>query len=292
MKDLVSCLFETKAVKACQADSPFWLTSGTIGAYFINAEFLYGSKEESQELLKKIDENLTAPETLPKIIFDEVLKQYKINDTYKIVIDKMKEIIQKNINVDEIDYISGGERRDWVFSNIIAYIFKKPHITIFKNMTVLESDCNFLTTKSITNINNAKVLHISDLITEAASYLNLWIPAIEKLNGKIKWTITIVDRMQGGPEKIFEKGVKTYSLIKVNKNLFKTALEKKVMSEKQYKMIDAYMDDPYNVMRTFLIKNPNFIKKSLEETGKDLTRVQKCIKEDIYNLKDNIKNYI
>lgn len=292
MKDLVSCLFETKAVKACEADSPFWLTSGTIGAYFINAEFLYGSSEDSKELLKKIDENLSAPETLPKIIFDEVLRQYTTNETYKIVINEMKEVIEKNINIDDIDYISGGERRDWVFSNIIAYLLGKPHITIFKDMSVLESDSNFVTTKNITDINNAKVLHISDLITEAASYVNLWIPAIEKLNGKIEWTITIVDRMQGGPEKILEKGVKTFALIKVNKDLFKTAKEKGIMSEDQYNMIDKYMDDPYNVMRNFLLQNPEFIKKSLQGEGKTLIRVQKCIEEDIYNLGDIIKNYV
>jgi hypothetical protein len=114
MKDLVSCLFETKAVKACEADSPFWLTSGTIGAYFINAEFLYGSSEDSKELLKKIDENLSTPETLPKIIFDEVLRQYKTNDIYKAVIDEMKETIEKNINIEDIEYISGGDRKSVV----------------------------------------------------------------------------------------------------------------------------------------------------------------------------------
>jgi hypothetical protein len=98
--------------------------------------------------------------------------------------------------------------------------------------------------------------------------------------------------MQGGPEKILEKGVKTYALIKVNKDLFKTALEKGIMSEDQYIMIDKYMDDPYNFMRNFLIENPDFIQKSLQGDGKTLIRVEKCIKEDIYNLGDLIKQYL
>ena len=46
--------------------------------------------------------------------------------------------IKENINTEEIDYISGGERRDWYFSNIIAYLLKKPHVTIYKDLTTVE----------------------------------------------------------------------------------------------------------------------------------------------------------
>jgi orotate phosphoribosyltransferase len=39
---LINYLFSTKAVKACEADSPFWLTSGKISAFYIDADFLIG----------------------------------------------------------------------------------------------------------------------------------------------------------------------------------------------------------------------------------------------------------
>lgn len=289
MEDLISNLFRTKAINACEADKPFWYTSGKIGVYFINAEFLYGSDTDSKNLLSIIDEALQDHQTLPQKVFKQVLEQYKSNETYKNTIDTLVKTISENINIDEIDYISGGERRDWVFSNIVAYLLQKPHITIFKDLTVLESNSDFSTTKSIDNLEGKNCLHISDLITEAASYVNLWIPAIEKLGGKMKWTGTIVDRMQGGADRIKEHGVTTYPLVRVEKNLFKTALEKEIITPDQYAMIDAYMNNPDETMRKFLVAHPEFIEESLKGTGKTLIRAKKCVEEDIYGLGDLLK---
>jgi len=46
---------------------------------------------------------------------------------------KCADFIKNNIDVNEVDYISGGERRDWFFSPIIAKLLNKPHITIYKD---------------------------------------------------------------------------------------------------------------------------------------------------------------
>lgn len=289
MEELVLDLFNTKAIKACEADSPFWLTSGKIGAYFINAEFLYGSAEESKKLLELIDESLQDHNTLPKKVFEKVLNQYNTNEIYINTINSLIKKIKENINLDEVDYISGGERRDWVFSNIVAYILNKPHITVFKDLSLLVSNSDFSKTEEISSLNGKNCLHISDLITEAASYVNLWIPAIEKISGKIKWTATIVDRMQGGSDRLYNNNIDTYPLIKVNKDLFKTALKKGNITNEQYEMIDAYMDNPYETMREFLKEHPEFIKDSLKGTGKTLIRAKKCVEEDIYGLGDLIK---
>lgn len=290
MENLISNLFRTKAIKACEADSPFWLTSGKIGAYFINAEFLYGSEEKSKELLTIIDKELVNPQKLPKRIFDQVWEQYNSNDIYKYTIDTLMQIICQNVNLNEIDFVSGGERRDWVFSNIIAYLLKKPHITIFKDLSVLVSSKDFNISEKVESLEGKKCLHVSDLITEAASYINLWLPAIEQLEGQLKWTATIVDRMQGGTDRLAEQGVLTYSLVKVDRDLFRVALENKSITQEQYSMIDKYMSNPYDTMRGFLITHPKFLRESLKGTGKTLIRAKKCVEEDIYGLGDLIKN--
>ena len=122
MSDIMSYLFETKAVKFCEENKPFWYTSGKIGPYFINTHFVYGSEKDATELLSFIDECLADKKTLPEKVFKKVLKQYEENEIYHNVIDAMKNYIEKNIDISEIDYISGGERRDWFFSNILAYL--------------------------------------------------------------------------------------------------------------------------------------------------------------------------
>ena len=100
----------------------------------------------------------------------------------------------------------------------------------------------------------------------------------------MKWTATIVDRMQGGADRLLEYGIETYPLVKVDKNLFKTALEKGAISQEQYSMIDNYMDHPDETMREFLKAHPEFIKNSLKSTGKTLIRAKKCVEENIYGL--------
>ena len=200
MSDIMSYLFETKAVRFCEENKPFWYTSGKIGPYFINTHFVYGSEKDASELLAFIDECLKDKASLPEKVFRKVLKQYNENEIYHNVIDTMKDYITKNINVEEIDYISGGERRDWFFSNMIAYLLDKPHISIYKDLSTVVSNSKFEKSETVSNIENKKVLHIADLVTVASSYIRAWIPAIKNIGGQMCWSCVVVDRMQGGKE--------------------------------------------------------------------------------------------
>ena len=134
MSDIISYLFKTNAIKFCEENKPFWYTSGKIGPYFINTHYIYGNEKDAKELLSFIDSQLSDKIALPENVFEKVLKQYNTNEIYKTVIDTMINKIKENINIEEIDYVSGGERRDWFFSNIIAYLLNKPHISIYKDL--------------------------------------------------------------------------------------------------------------------------------------------------------------
>ena len=279
MSNIISYLFETNAIRFCEENKPFWYTSGKIGPYFINTHFIYGSEKEAVSLLGFIDESLSDKMTLPKKIFEKVLKQYNENKIYKDVINSMKAYIEENINISEVDYISGGERRDWFFSNIIAYLFKKPHITIYKDLNSVISNYDFSETKTSYNISGKKVLHIADLITVASSYLRAWIPAIENLGGKIIWSCVVVDRMQGGEEKLSEKNIKSLSLVKVDKNLFKKALEMGIINENQLEMLNKFFDNPDNTMQEFLLEHPEFVENSLNSPDEKIRKRAKLLLE-------------
>ena len=284
MSNIISYLFQTNAIRFCEENKPFWYTSGKIGPYFINTHFIYGSEKEAVSLLKFIDESLSDKMTLPKKVFEKVLKQYTENKIYKDVINSMKAYIEENINISEVDYISGGERRDWFFSNILAYLFKKPHITIFKDLSSVISNYDFSETKTNYNISGKKVLHIADLITVASSYLRAWIPAIENLGGRISWSCVVVDRMQGGEEKLSEKNIKSLSLVKVDKNLFKKALEMGIINENQLEMLNKFFENPDNTMKEFLINHPEFIENSLNSNEKTRKRAKLLLDNNLYNI--------
>ncbi len=284
MSDIMSYLFETKAIKFCEENKPFWYTSGKIGPYFINTHFVYGNEKDAVELLSFIDEALSDHNTLPKKVFEKTLKQYQENNIYKDVINTMKNYIEENIDINEIDYISGGERRDWFFSNIIAHLLNKPHISIYKDLSTVISDSNFETTKEVSNIDGAKVLHIADLITVASSYIRAWIPAIENLGGNICWSCVVVDRMQGGKEKLADKNVKSLSLANVDSNLFRKALEMGVINTTQLEMLEGFFANPDETMRNFLINHPEFLENALNSDEKTKKRAQLLVDGNLYNL--------
>ena len=284
MNDIVSYLFNTNAIRFCEENKPFWYTSGKIGPYFINTHFVYGDEEDAVNLLSYIDEALANHETLPKKVFEKVYKQYQENEIYKNVIDIMKKYIEENVDMNSIDYISGGERRDWFFSNMLAYLFKKPHISIYKDLSAVISDSNFEETKKAENIEGKKVLHIADLITVASSYIRAWIPAIENLGAKVVASCVVVDRMQGGKEKIEEKGVKSLSLVQVDKSLFKEALKLNIINENQEKMLEGFFENPDETMRNFLIEHPEFIENALNADEKTKKRAKLLVEQDLYNL--------
>lgn len=283
MSNLISYLFETNAVNICPENKPFWYTSGKIGPYYINSEFLYGSKDDSVKLLDFINSEKENKIELPRKIFEKVKKQYEENEIFHNVINEMKEKIIQTVDIKEIDYISGGERRDWFFSYMISNLLNKPHITIFKDLEAVISDSNFEETKKAEFIKNAKVLHVADLVTEASSYFRAWIPSIESLGGKVCYSICVIDRMQGGTNKLEEAGINCMCLFKVQKELFDDALKLKVFNEEQYKMVCEFIKNPDETMKKFVKDHPEFIENALSSDEKTASRARLCIEKGWYN---------
>lgn len=285
MSNIVSYLFETKAVKFCEENKPFFLTSGMISPYFVNTHFLYGNEKEATEFLSYIDTLLEDRVNLPKKVFDKVLVQYKNNAIFKYTIDTMIKAITDNVDVNEIDYISGGERRDWYFSNIIAYLLKKPHLTLFKDMEAFVSPYDFSSTEKITDIEGKTVLNASDLVTAATNYVRSWIPSVKNLNGKLLWTCYVVDRKQGGTEVLEKEVIKTIPLALVDNTLFEKAFELGIINQGQLKMLKRFYHDPYTAMREFLINHPEFIENALKSTDeRTQKRVKLLVDGNLYNL--------
>lgn len=289
MSDIMSYLFQTNAIKICEENKPFLLTSGNLSPYFVNTHFIYGNEKDAVELLSFIDESLSDKTTLPEKVFKKTFNQYKTNEIYKNVIDTMKDYIEENIDISEIDYVSGGERRDWFFSNMIAYLLNKPHISIYKDLSTVVSDSRFKDTKIVDSLEDKKVLHIADLITVASSYIRAWIPAIRNLGACVCWSCVcwscvVVDRMQGGKEKIEAEGVKSFSLVNVDIDLFKKAFEMGIINDNQLTMLDSFLKNPNETMRNFLIAHPEFLENALKSDEKTKKRAQLLIDSNLYSL--------
>ena len=287
MNNLMSLLFKTNAFKVADEKNPFWYTSGKIGPYFINADYLYGSESDSKELLDFIDKELLteSKQDIPKHIFEKVLEHYKTNEIYKYVIDEMISYIGSNIRISNIEYISGGERRDWYFSNIIAYLLDKPHVTIYKDLSTVVSNSVFTESKIVNNIEGKNFLHVADLLNQSASFSRAWIPAIKNLGSSIIWSIFAVDRMQGGTETLKNDGVKVYSLLQIDENLFEEAFKLNVINKEQLEMLKEFKKDPDGSMKKFLLENPDFLKNALNsDNEKTRKRANLLVDQNIYGI--------
>ncbi len=280
---LINWLFETNAVRVCPENKPFWYTSCKIGPYYINTHFLYGSEAKANELLKVIDVCKEDKVNCSEVIMELVSVNYHKDAIFKGLIDTMCDYIKDKIGLANIDYISGGERRDWFFSFMIAKLLDKPHITVFKDLSVMLYKDGV--SESLNNIEGAKVLHVADIITEASSYVRAWIPAIEAIGGQLKYSLVVVDRLQGGGEKLAAANVESHALVNVDKTMFDLALENKHITSLQHDMLMKYLDNPHDTMREFLLSNPSFLKEALEADKRTAERAKTCIEEDLYSLK-------
>jgi orotate phosphoribosyltransferase len=284
---VITWLFETGAMKVCPENKPFWYTSAKIGPYYINTHFLYGSEEKASDLLGVIDKEKDNRLGCTDIIYNLVRSNYDSDAIYRGLIDQMVEYIKRNMDINEIDYISGGERRDWFFSILTAAFLKKPHVTIFKDMSaVLFNGRESVGLSNIKEINGkASFLHIADIITEASSYTRAWVPAVKSLGGVITTSMVVVDRLQGGAQNLTAAGVKSHTLVEVDKEMFDTALLLGHINTEQHRMLIDYTADPTGTMKKFLSAHPEFIESSLASTdAKTRERARICVDKNIYGI--------
>lgn len=276
-------LFTTKAIKVAPESTPFWYTSGKLGPFYINTHFLLKDEESASNMLKTIENAISAGKlTAPKAIFDALYEYYKTSETFKLVTD----VIVEKAKEFDFDYISGGERRDFFFSMVPAYILGKPHLTIFKDLSSSYSDSTFENTVSSSDVDlsGKKALHIADLITEASSYERAWVPAIRDLGSDITDTIAIVDRHQNGKAVLTGLGVSMFTFTGIDKDLFDIALNNGTINEAQHELVMKFLESPDKYMEDFLTNHPTFIADQIALGGKPKERAELAISKGFAKL--------
>ena len=105
----------------------------------------------------------------------------------------------------DLDWSSGGERRDWFFSLPVAIRMGLPHLYIYKDGGTFLADGG--ATTAIDDLTGKRTAHVADLVTEASSYARAWIPAIRDRGGDMLMAANVIDRAQGGMDVIGAAGV-------------------------------------------------------------------------------------
>ncbi len=275
---IIKALFDTLAIRVSPTDQPFWYTSGTLGPYYINTHFLYGSEAQANQLLTLIEQAIKAPLDLPQVLSAAILEQYQQEPVFKAVIDRLVDAVSDL----DFDVVSGGERRDFFFSIPVAARTGKPHVAILKNGTAYWSDQNFQMVRELPDraLHGQTFLHVADLVTEASSYTRTWLPTIARLGGTITNTAVVVDRVQGGREILAQSGVELTALAKIDLALFENAQQAGLLTPEQTEQVKRFMQDPHQYMVQFLSEHPNFLHEQIRLGGKAAERAQRCLDQN------------
>jgi orotate phosphoribosyltransferase len=235
-------------------------------------------------LLEFIEHERKDEISLPCKLMEKIDKNYNEDSIYKNVIDSLASFIKENMDLEEIGYISGGERRDWFFSFKVADILGLPHLALFKDLKAISVRDGIV--NSVESLDGKNLLHIVDLVNTASSHKKAWIPAIRERGGDIKWNISVVDRDQGGGNFFALEGIEDFSMIKIDEDLFVQACEMKIINKNQMEFIHEYIRDPDGSMRNFLINNPDFLENAIKSDNEKLSmRAHICRDANLYGLK-------
>ncbi|MBQ7786356.1 MAG: orotate phosphoribosyltransferase [Clostridia bacterium] len=272
---IISWLFETDAVRVCPEGQPFWYTSGKLGPFYINTQFLYGSEAAANALLKTIEEACAGDKlAFYDKVWADISAQMESCEIFSQLIDLLADAARKM----DVDFVSGGERRDFFFSMPVAKKLGLGHLSIFKDLSSVYTDENGASMEpEKANLAGKKSVHIADLVTVASSYIRAWIPAVEALGAKIAYSLAVVDRDQGGVKILADAGCPLTTLIVIKPALFETAAKMGRMTDAQLDLVNSFIADPDKFMTDFLLAHPDFLANEIAKGGKSAQRAELCI---------------
>ena len=272
---MITWLFETHALRVCDPDEPFWYTSGTMGPYYINTHFLYGSEKAATDLLQTIEQTVSAPaEKLPQLA-----AQINQQMDQVLIFNQLMLAMKKLADSKQADFISGGERRDLFFSLPAAGLLALPHLTILKDgSTWYQPDINSpaIPGEQVA-LQGKKALHIADLVTEASSYVRAWLPAIRGLGADITETLVVIDRGQGGDQILAENSVALEAMVLIDQDFLDEAEQAGQIDGRQKAFILSFMADPHQFMVEFLKTHPGYLRRQIALGGKNKERAERCL---------------
>jgi hypothetical protein len=258
MSELINkLLLKTGAYK--DLDQPVLLTSGEIGIYYVNTEKLL---PDGGAWTKFGDDS--------KRMLDHVNGFMETSEDFKAVIgvlaDETKKIMagmNKTGAKDKKFAISGGQRRDWLFSGPVAKVLGLEHISLYKQESstaekveiVDKSGKVIAQTEFKNDLTGYYLLHVVDLITEGSSIYKLengkpagWIPMLRSRHAQIDTLLSVVTRRQGGEERLKEQGVNVIAFASIDEDFVKKY-------SKYPERAVSYMKDPQKWSRNYLKEN-------------------------------------
>jgi orotate phosphoribosyltransferase len=240
-------LLKTGAFK--DLDQPVLLTSGEIGIYYVNTEKLV-----------KDNNAWTGFGDSSKLMIEHAYRMYNTDADFKTVIDIIAGQAEKMLAKSgrKKTAISGGQRRDWLFSGPVAKVLGLNHISLYKQedtrekVEILTPAGDLIVTD---DLEDCYALHIVDLITEGSSIYKLengkvtgWAPMLRSRGASIDTLLSVVTRKQGGEDRLKDQGIDVVAFVSIDEDFVKKF-------SKYPERAISYMKDPQKWSENYLKDN-------------------------------------
>jgi hypothetical protein len=259
----------------------FWYAAGVPGAFYVNTEKVIGPSIASN-LLKKFDALLEMEDsesTRSHAIKASILKTYKEEALYQTVVNQIVKVLESR----DGDYIvSGGERRDWLFSVPVSYELDKQHLYLFKNNTTFIDQAEH-------SIKARACIHISDLIHNAASYTNNWIPLVNSTGTRITSTVCVVARGNNGLNALTSLSIDSISLETIDLSFMQRAYESGLIDFNAYQQVKSYLRSPKEWASQILLELGLHSFGIEQASSVNLERILSFLEKDPLSLRDGFK---
>ena len=267
-------LFTTEAFELAPPDQPFWYTSGLLGPFYINTQYLFGGKTRANELLLLIEQAMETPERLLAMLLPAIKQELEDNSAFRQLMERAAAELQAL----EFDFISGGARRDFYFSIPLAYLMNKPHLSILKDgSSYYSEDLTQPLAQAAPELRGKKALHVADIITKASSFRRQWIPAVQATGAPLSEAFAILDRCQGGDQVLANAGARLHTLGQIDSSFLAEAQAQAKLSADDKALIELFLADEQAYLQTFIEKYPDFIPNTLNAGGKAAERARLAI---------------
>jgi orotate phosphoribosyltransferase len=172
----------------------------------------------------------------------------KDGPAYAAAIQSLASLIRADAGA--FDAISGGETRDWDFSNPVAVALRKPHLKLYKDGKALGAD-----------IAGKTFLHVADLNNEGSSVRDYWKPIIEQGGGRMAGVVAFVDRMEEGFALLKGLGLRLLSVVPLDERAWEIARATGHVNAALCAELVARRGDPAAWAEGALLKHPDYFRR-------------------------------
>ncbi|MEK6823191.1 MAG: hypothetical protein AABY13_05150 [Nanoarchaeota archaeon] len=216
-------------MKPCSAykdlPGPTILAAGDLGIYFVNMEKLL---EDGGAWEKFGDDS--------RLMIMHACQQYEQVPGFRQVIGVMADQMRYHLTravQGERKAVSGGARRDWLFSGPIAHVLNLPHISCYKQEPGKPDRMEFvhpdMSVDVVDTLSGVYVGHAVDMTTEGSSILRTdkdgtlkgWAAMIRNKGGRINDVVAAATRLQGAEQRLAPYGLHIDALVKIDEEFLR-----------------------------------------------------------------------